>query len=276
MYYYSIDKIMLQKYRLSAIVSVITITLLGSASSAWASPIDQGFDLFQTVDGTFVDLGGGIGLVNLQGVPIGPGNTDTIVKRIQGSGTPFDQGDNVQVDIELVALSLTGNIPGFTVDVISGTLMGEPANPTGTMTIFHSNSDGDPTQGTFLAVLPVDIKVILTDPNGNTNTITGIPTKIFTTNPPGIWQHVKPPNYPDDPNFPAGMFFPTGIIQEETADGSAKHIVRPAAVPTVGGELLPIDNTALLLAGAQTFSWMIPVLVAGIGIGLFVVSRKSE
>ena len=46
--------------------------------------------------------------------------------------------------------------------------------------------------------------------------------------------------------------------------------------PIVGGELLPIDTTALLLAGAQTFSWMIPVVLSGIGIGLFVVSRKSE
>jgi len=44
----------------------------------------------------------------------------------------------------------------------------------------------------------------------------------------------------------------------------------------VGGELLPIDNTALVLAGAQSFSWMIPVVLSVLGIGLFVVSRKSE
>jgi len=44
----------------------------------------------------------------------------------------------------------------------------------------------------------------------------------------------------------------------------------------VGGELLQVDNTALLLAGVQTFSWMIPVVLSGIGIGLFVASRKSE
>lgn len=44
----------------------------------------------------------------------------------------------------------------------------------------------------------------------------------------------------------------------------------------VGGEFLSIDSTALMLAGAQTFSWMIPVIVSAIGIGLFVVSRKSE
>ena len=44
----------------------------------------------------------------------------------------------------------------------------------------------------------------------------------------------------------------------------------------IGGEIIPIDSTSLLLAGAQTFSWMIPVVLSGIGIGLFVVSRKSE
>ncbi len=43
----------------------------------------------------------------------------------------------------------------------------------------------------------------------------------------------------------------------------------------VGGELLPIETTSLLLAGAQSFSWMIPVILSGIGIGLFVF-RKSE
>ncbi len=44
----------------------------------------------------------------------------------------------------------------------------------------------------------------------------------------------------------------------------------------VGGELLPIDSTALILAGVQSTSWMIPFVLSGIGIGLFVVSRKSE
>ena len=44
----------------------------------------------------------------------------------------------------------------------------------------------------------------------------------------------------------------------------------------VGGEFLPIESTSLLLAGAQSFSWMIPLVLAGLGIGLFVASRKSE
>jgi len=41
----------------------------------------------------------------------------------------------------------------------------------------------------------------------------------------------------------------------------------------VGGEIIPIDTTALLLAGAQSFSWMIPVIVSAIGIGI-VIARK--
>ena len=45
---------------------------------------------------------------------------------------------------------------------------------------------------------------------------------------------------------------------------------------TVGGTLIPIDTTALVLAGAQSFSWMIPAVVSIVGIAVFVVSRKSK
>jgi len=47
------------------------------------------------------------------------------------------------------------------------------------------------------------------------------------------------------------------------------------ATVIVGGKTIPIESTSLLLAGAQTFSWMIPVVLSATGIGLFVVSRKS-
>jgi len=44
--------------------------------------------------------------------------------------------------------------------------------------------------------------------------------------------------------------------------------------PVVGGELLPIDTTALLVAGTQTgAAWMIPVIVSGIGFAI-VLARK--
>ncbi len=42
----------------------------------------------------------------------------------------------------------------------------------------------------------------------------------------------------------------------------------------VGGELIPLDTTMVLVAGSQmTASWMIPVLVSGIGIAI-VIARK--
>jgi hypothetical protein len=44
----------------------------------------------------------------------------------------------------------------------------------------------------------------------------------------------------------------------------------------VGGETIQIETTSLILAGVQSFSWMIPVVLSVLGIGLFVVSRKSE
>jgi len=44
----------------------------------------------------------------------------------------------------------------------------------------------------------------------------------------------------------------------------------------IGGTFIPIDQTALLLAGVQSISmWMIPVILAGIGIGVFVIKRKK-
>ncbi len=43
----------------------------------------------------------------------------------------------------------------------------------------------------------------------------------------------------------------------------------------IGGEIIPINTTALLLAGVQSVSmWMIPV-IAGIGIGVVVIKRRS-
>jgi hypothetical protein len=44
----------------------------------------------------------------------------------------------------------------------------------------------------------------------------------------------------------------------------------------IGGELIPIESTTLLLVGAQSTTWLIPIVVSGIGIGLFAFSRKPE
>ncbi len=70
-----------------------------------------------------------------------------------------------------------------------------------------------------------------------------------------IWKQLSPP-----PSF-------EGILEIE--EWPTIHQNGP-----VGGIGLPIDTTALLLASAQSISlWMIPVL-AGIGIGIFVIRKR--
>ncbi len=54
------------------------------------------------------------------------------------------------------------------------------------------------------------------------------------------------------------------------------HTVSKIEPRDVGGEIIPIEATSLILAGAQSFSWMIPLVLSVLGIGLFVVSRKSK
>lgn len=44
--------------------------------------------------------------------------------------------------------------------------------------------------------------------------------------------------------------------------------------PGVGGQMIPIDTSALLLVGAQSTSWLIPVVVSALGIGLIFVRRR--
>ena len=44
----------------------------------------------------------------------------------------------------------------------------------------------------------------------------------------------------------------------------------------IGGTFIPIDTSALLLAGVSSISmWMIPVVIAGVGIGVFVIKRRK-
>ncbi len=86
-----------------------------------------------------------------------------------------------------------------------------------------------------------------------------------------------PSNNPTTPAGTGSFFFWNNISWIEGKFTDVRFTVNGNAVGgAVGGEYFTLDTTALLLAGAQTFSWMIPVVLSAIGIGLFVVSRKSE
>ncbi len=88
-----------------------------------------------------------------------------------------------------------------------------------------------------------------------------------------------------DPPIPPGHEFKLfKFIDCDLAVGQQSGIIEVLQYPTVpapdnqaiGGEIIPIDATSLLLSSTQTFSWMIPVVLSVLGIGLFVVSRKNE
>ena len=61
---------------------------------------------------------------------------------------------------------------------------------------------------------------------------------------------------------------------KQGVDTSLNFVLTGPPPSVVGGELLPIDSTALLVAGVQANAlWLIPVIVAAIGIGI-VIARK--
>ena len=92
-----------------------------------------------------------------------------------------------------------------------------------------------------------------------------------------------------DPILPAGTILtleknfnfvgPDGQLNLDPIDvfsGQLEIIQFPTAIVSlpIGGEIIPIDSTALLLAGAQmNAAWMIPAIVSAIGIGI-VIARK--
>jgi len=248
----------------------------------YAAPIGPGFDLFQTVPFSH-DFGGPIGVVQLEGKPIGPGNTDTIVKRM----LPVIPTD--PIPIEIVALSLHSvnpiNIGGSFFDVfVTINKVGLPGLPQpdvllpSTGQIMITGHDDVSGGGTFDSFFDVFFDVTLVPTGGDPNDPHQIAQHmdlgpLHLTNTGAPWSHTAPPNYPMDPSYPSGDFFPGPIPHQ------GMHPVIPAQEPPsnpVGGTIIPIDTTALLLANIQSFSWMIPLVLSGIAIGLFVVSRKSE
>jgi len=95
----------------------------------------------------------------------------------------------------------------------------------------------------------------------------------------GNWFFTPPEPLPDDNyQFQAFSVIPPNFARSDDMGITLSIRTEPpddGGVP-VGGELIPIDTTSLLLVGTQlTASWMIPVIVSAVGIGLVFV-RKSK
>jgi hypothetical protein len=224
---------------------VMMFGLAYQTHTASAHVFGPGFDLFATAPSppspmTFVDLGGPIGVVPLIGNPFGPGDTDTIVERLTGSGSPFDVGDVAVIPIELVALSLKSASPVdiggtlFDMFIISGSMLGQPANPLGSMTVSHS----DPNGGTFITnFLPINFKVTATEVLNPSNPPLIFSGSVVFQNTLGVWSHTPGPMDAHGGSLGAGGFY-AGVdprtgeknLMAHVTPGEA-HYTNPAMVP---------------------------------------------
>ena len=163
-------------------------------------------------------------------------------------------------------------------------------NPTLDLHIFEIGPD---VEDTFVSIRPTAATAALLGPAFDTG-VTGYPATIgdgfyeigkvfgstdsididaiFPPAPPGTYafdavQLIDDPNEGDDGGATVG------------ADIDAVGAITSMAPPPeniIGGKIIQINTTSLLLSYTQTFSWMIPILLSGIGIGLFAVSRRSD
>ena len=229
------------------------------AAGANAAEVVLGTDYFQTTSGTSFTFGGDN--VPLIGDPIGPGHTDTIIRRTQDITIGGSSGP-----IQLTALSLESAAP------ISG--LGAPiyvtldplhlANDTGTLTI-----SGNASGGTFSSTLDVYFD-ICTAPGsdgvgcaagatliGEGNVALTSSDTAWSSTPPAAAVIVAGPLGDQDANvhtgFGAGQvdFFPD--VTTHSGPG-ATHVVMTADVP-------------------ETSSWL--MLLAGFG-GLGALAKRGR
>ncbi len=82
-----------------------------------------------------------------------------------------------------------------------------------------------------------------------------------------LWDPNSGQCVPDD-QCPNGVYPPLSIL-----NAAVRHCAS-IQMMAVGGEMIPLDTTMILVAGTQTAAaWMIPVIVSGIGIAI-VIARK--
>lgn len=219
----------------------------GLSQPVKAFDVLRGSDYLQTPDdgGTSFDFGGPIGQVFFKGVPFGPGNTDTIIQRIENAvfGSP--------IDIEMTRLSLISTSTtcfGADCYFIQPQLNSTPS--AGKMTINSNNTFTSKFDVNFDAFfIPVDTAPAL-------NPITGL--SIALINPGANWSPFPQANSvlvrgepgdidanchnPSGPGCDDRDFF-TGPVEHVKFDGSAftkeGHSTRqaenvPGPIPILG------------------------------------------
>lgn len=213
-----------------------TLLAVGLTHSASAAPIDPGYDLFQTPPGGGVldltDLGGGI--VPMVGLPVGPGNTGTIVQRT--TGLP-DLGTGI-IDAQIVALSLVSINP-VPLDFGGGPQLWDvsvgldPSNASeGQINVLTH----DPTGGTFDSFFDIFAIVSFDEVGGTTHVESPIHDQITSAGSP--WSHTPGPGSPEHPHYPGGGFYP-GPIMHTGPHPPTPIRPRPSQLPCCCSCLVP-------------------------------------
>ncbi|MCI0332588.1 MAG: PEP-CTERM sorting domain-containing protein [Planctomycetes bacterium] len=227
------------------------VSLIGGTAFAAIGP---GFDLLSTPPGGAVlDLSsvGGPANFPLQGRPIGPGNTDTIVQRMGG----LPPGGLGPIPAEIVALSLESIAPVqlgpsfFDVFVDLNPL----AASLGSLNV---TSHVDPGGGTFDSFFDVFARVTLTEVGNPMNQMVATrQDQIRSMSSP--WSHIRPQYYPENSQYPSGNFYPGVLPGTGTAVGINHTGPHPHTDPST-----PEPASVLLL------------VMGGVGLGLFGQARR--
>lgn len=166
----------------------------------------------------------------------------------------------VAVEIELVQLQLVSAQP-ITINIWDG-FIGNGA-PLGSTDV-HTGLPGVQNTG----IVHFDFAAPVPLVPGNTYVIQMVPTD----NIPGfIWfWNITEDNYPDGQTICPVPFSEFDFIFTTFFEDEVQEI-------SVGGELLSIDSTALVLAGLQSSAiWMIPVLAGIAGAGAFYIKTRMN
>jgi hypothetical protein len=196
----------------------IAALLIAHTMRMEASTILPGLDLLQTP--TQPATIPGLGDVTEHGIPIGPGNTDTIIQRFNG----LADGQSGVIIAQIVGLSVGGTI-------LDGPFVGDnfqvaldPSHPSLGQLNVQNPSGG--TGGTFSSFFDVFTDITISQ---GSSTVAVVPHEDLITsvgNTP--WATTPTPGYPNDPNHPSGGFYITSAGVQHT--GPHPNVI-PATTP---------------------------------------------
>jgi hypothetical protein len=248
--------------RRAAVVAAVGLFTLQSARTSRAQDVLAGNDYWQTVTPTNVTFGGGgdfdaipagfffpgsppfSGTVDLEGMQVGPGTTDTIVQRMGDATLPTVVSSDT-VPIEMTQLSLRSVAPitvgssQWDVHVSIPPEVPQTLPPsTGMITITLSDPDG----GTFSSTIGVTAQIRFVQVGGGGTAVLDPPPTLSLSSAPNCWSytpwagHLPLPG--EGPNFFPSVCPGTGgtVIQPTTESHpmGAIHTASPAVTAGAG------------------------------------------